>query len=143
MPPRYAFWTILIDQKPTAFRAREQSELLPTLVQLRRTNSDVVLKWFSRERLWDSPEQEREAQRKPKPIERRTREWRPGGTHTDPRARFQKRREGKSSAGRDGKKFDSDRGKPFDAAHGKPFDSARRKPFNSARGRPPKRGPRR
>ena len=93
MPPRYAFWTILIDQKPTAFRAREQSELLPTLVQLRRTNSDVVLKWFARGRLWESPEQEREAQRKPKPpLERRTREWRPGGAHKDPRARFQKRR---------------------------------------------------
>ena len=93
MPPRYAFWTILIDQKPTAFRAREQSELLPTLAQLRRTNKDVVLKWFSRNRLWESPEQEKEAQRRPKPVlERRTREWRPGGAHQDPRARFQKRR---------------------------------------------------
>ena len=93
MPPRYAFWTILIDQKPTAFRAREQSELMPTLTQLRRTNSDVVLKWFARGRVWDSPEQEREAQRQPKPVvERRTREWRPGGAHKDPRARFKKRR---------------------------------------------------
>ena len=91
MPPRYAFWTILIDQKPTAFRAREQDELRPTLAQLRRTNSDVALKWFAHGRLWDSPEQEREAQRKPEPIERRTREWRPGGAHKDPRARFKKR----------------------------------------------------
>ena len=91
MPPRYAFWTILIDQKPTAFRAREQDELRPTLAQLRRTNSDVTLKWFARGRLWDSPEQEREAQRKPEPVERRTREWRPGGAHKDPRARFKKR----------------------------------------------------
>jgi len=104
VPPRYAFWTILIDQKPTAFRAREQSELLPTLVQLRRTNSDVILKWFSRGRLWDSPEQEREAQERPRPvIERRTREWRPGGAHKDPRARFQKRRSTRT---------DGDRGKP-------------------------------
>ena len=31
MPPRYTFWTILIDRKPTAFRAREKEELLPTL----------------------------------------------------------------------------------------------------------------
>jgi hypothetical protein len=93
VPPRYAFWTILIDQKPTAFRAREQSELLPTVAQLRRTNSDVLLKWFARGRVWDSPEQEREAQRQPKPVvERRTREWRPGGAHKDPRARFKKRR---------------------------------------------------
>ena len=101
MPPRYAFWTILIDQKPTAFRAREQSELLPTLVQLKRTNPDVILKWFSRGRLWDSPEQEREAQQKPKPVlERRTREWRPGGAHKDPRARFQKRRSKPAGADR-------------------------------------------
>ena len=93
MPPRYAFWTILIDQKPTAFRAREQAELLPTLAQLRRTNKDVILKWFSRDRLWDSPEQEREARTRPKPAaERRNREWRPGGGHADPRARFRKRR---------------------------------------------------
>ena len=27
MPPRFAYWTILIDQKPTAFRAREQADL--------------------------------------------------------------------------------------------------------------------
>ena len=65
MPPRYAYWTILIDSKPTAFRAREREELLPTFAQLRRTNSDVVMKWFARGRLWDSPEAEREAQRRP------------------------------------------------------------------------------
>jgi hypothetical protein len=158
VPPRYAFWTILIDQKPTAFRAREQSELLPTLAQLRRTNTDVVLKWFARGRLWESPEQEREAQRKPKPIEPRTRDWRPGGAHKDPRARFQERRGGKPSSGRSDKPADSARRKPFDSAHGKPLDSARRKPFGAARkpfgsspgrrfgsahGKPPKRGPRR
>ena len=91
MPPRYAYWTILIDQQPTAFRAREQEELLPTLAQLRRTNTDVSLKWFARGRLWDSPEQEREGQRTPAPVERRTREWRPGGQHEDPRARFRKK----------------------------------------------------
>lgn len=107
MPPRYAFWTILIDQKPTAFRAREQAELVPTLVQLRRTNKDVVLKWFSRGRLWDSPEQERDAQaarraptrdrRAAAPVdEKRGREWRPGGQHKDPRARFKKRGASKS-----------------------------------------------
>lgn len=92
MPPRYAYWTILIDQKPTAFRARERDDLLPTLNQLRRTNSDVVMKWFARGRIWDSPEAERAAQRAPKPPrERRDREWRPGGLHRDPRDRFSKR----------------------------------------------------
>lgn len=90
MPPRYAFWTILIDRRPTAFRARDQAELLPTLAQLRRTNDDVILKWFSRGRLWESPEEERAARTERQ--ERRGREWRPGGQHKDPRARFQKRR---------------------------------------------------
>jgi len=90
VPPRYAFWTILIDRQPTAFRAREREELLPTLAQLRRTNDDVILKWFSRGRLWESPEDERTAQVARK--EQRGREWRPGGQHKDPRARFQKRR---------------------------------------------------
>ena len=104
MPPRYAFWTILIDRQPTAFRAREREELLPTLAQLRRTNRDVVMKWFARGRLWESPEEERAAQvvRREGPRDRRGpsaasgekrgRDWRPGGQHKDPRARFQKRR---------------------------------------------------
>jgi hypothetical protein len=92
MPPRYAYWTILIDQKPTAFRAREREELLPTLNQLRRTSSDVVMKWFARGRVWESPEAERAALRTPKlPQERRGREWRPGGLHRDPRDRFRKK----------------------------------------------------
>ena len=103
MPPRYAFWTILIDQKPTAFRAREQSELLPTVAQLRRTNKDVLLKWFARGRLWDSPEQEREAQQTPAPaMERRPKEWRPGGSHKDPRARFKNKKRAGSGPPRRG-----------------------------------------
>jgi hypothetical protein len=90
VPPRYAYWTILIDQRPTAFRAKSQEDLLPTLHQLRRTNSDVVMKWFARGRLWDSPEAERAAQRKPRVTEVRGRDWRPGGQHKDPRERFKK-----------------------------------------------------
>ena len=95
MPPRYAYWTILIDQKPTAFRARDQEELLPTFNQLRRKNSDVVMKWFARGRIWESPEAEQAARRAPRLQERRTREWRPGGQHRDPRDRFQQKRHGK------------------------------------------------
>ena len=92
MPPRYAYWTILIDSKPTAFRAREREELLPTMTQLRRTNSDVVMKWFARGRLWDSPEAEREAQQRPAATrEKRGGDWRPGGMHKDPRDRFKKK----------------------------------------------------
>ena len=92
MPPRYAYWTILIDDKPTAFRAREKAELLPTLQQLKRTNPNALMKWFARGKLWDTPEQAQWASRNlPKQSERRGRDWRPGGTHRDERARFQKR----------------------------------------------------
>ncbi|PYR58823.1 MAG: hypothetical protein DMF91_16190 [Acidobacteria bacterium] len=92
MPPRFAFWTILIDGKPTAFRARERDELVPTFQQLRRTNKDVVLKWFARGRLWETPEEAQAAQRAPKRTgEKRGSEWRPGGGHADPRARFKKK----------------------------------------------------
>ena len=92
MPPRYAYWTILIDQKATAFRAREREELLPTFHQLKRKNTDVVMKWFARGRLWESPEEAQAAQRAPKaPLEKRGRDWRPGGEHRNPRERFKKR----------------------------------------------------
>ncbi len=91
MPPRYAYWTILIDNTPTAFRAREKEELLPTFHQLQRTNKDVVLKWFARGRLWDTPEAADAARREPVAArEKRGHDWRPGGVHKDPRDRFMK-----------------------------------------------------
>lgn len=93
MPPRHAFWTILIDKAPTAFRARDREDLLPTVTQLRRTNRDVELKWFARGRVWDSQEQERFASRLPRV--RRDPDWRPGGAHKDPRQRFKKSQSGK------------------------------------------------
>jgi hypothetical protein len=103
MPPRFAYWTILIDNAPTAFRARDPNELLPTLTQLKRTNPDVVMKWFARGQLWESPRAERDAQRMPKTFERRGKDWRPGGQHQDPRARFdpkkRKEREAASAGG--------------------------------------------
>jgi hypothetical protein len=92
MPPRFAFWTILIDGKPTAFRARDPQELLPTCNQLKRTSKDVVMRWFARGKLWESPEAERAANQRPKPpMEKRSRDWRPGGAHKDPRDRFKKK----------------------------------------------------
>src|SRR2546422_169092 len=72
MPPRFAYWTILVDGQPTAFRARDQQELLPTLNQLKRTNKDVLLRWFARGRLWESQQQDWEARRQRKtPMEGR------------------------------------------------------------------------
>ena len=86
MPPRYAYWTILIDNRPTAFRASDQADLLPTLHQLKRTNPNAEMKWFARGKLWDTPEQAQWARTNlPKTAERRNRDWRPGGAHKDPR----------------------------------------------------------
>jgi 23S rRNA pseudouridine2605 synthase len=106
VPPRYAYWTILIDDKATAFRAREREELQPTFAQLQRKNANVTMRWFARGKLWESREAEREdfqlhKQAPPAPRERRTdrpegaerrgSDWRPGGAHKDPRDRFKKK----------------------------------------------------
>jgi hypothetical protein len=88
VPPRFAYWTILIDDKPTAFRARDKEELLPTLHQLQRKSPNAVMRWFARGRLWDNPEQAQWALRNAAAVrEKRSRDWRPGGQHADPRAR--------------------------------------------------------
>ena len=90
MPPRYAYWTILIDGTPTAFRAHDQEELLPTLKQLQHANPNAEMKWFSKGRLWSSPADARAAQGSA-PGPKRPGDWRPGGEHADPRARFKKK----------------------------------------------------
>ena len=96
MPPRFVYWTILIDNAPTAFRAREAEELLPTLHQLKRTNNNVMMKWFARGRLWESREEEQadllRRKRETATRERRGKDWRPGGEHKDPRARFARKK---------------------------------------------------
>src|SRR5512136_6269 len=60
MPPRFAFWTIILDGVATSFRAREKAEILPTFHHLKRKNPGAQLKWFSGGKLFDSPEQARE-----------------------------------------------------------------------------------
>ncbi len=93
MPPRFAYWTILLDGQPTAFRARKQEELAPTLRQVRSTNPGASMKWFAHGRLWESPEEALSARaRRPAPGEHRSAQWRPGGQHQDPRARFDAKR---------------------------------------------------
>jgi len=109
MPPRYTYWTIILEGKPTAFRASKEEELLPTLRQLQARHPDAVMLWFARGRLWKSPDEAREAfHARRKPQERRGPEWRPGGAHRDPRDRFkvprdEKRRRFKARLGRGGK----------------------------------------
>ena len=87
---RGTFWVILSGNTPTSFRSSDRETLLPTLKQLQRTQPNVTLQWFERNRLWVGPEEARAAmlaQRK----ERRPHgpAWRPGGNHEDPRAKYQ------------------------------------------------------
>jgi hypothetical protein len=46
MPPRHAYWTILIGDAPTAFRAHDRADLLPTYERLRQKQPDVTMKYF-------------------------------------------------------------------------------------------------
>jgi hypothetical protein len=88
MPPRHAYWTILIDNAPTAFRAHDRADLLPTFERLKQKQPEVTMKYFARGRLWESPEEARRQLERPDPSHARGRDWRPGGTHRDPRDRF-------------------------------------------------------
>ncbi len=96
MPPRFTYWTIILDGQPTAFRAGERDQLLPTLKQLQSKNPAAVLKWFAHGRLWESPEEVWQVKLKAREAardaaeERRSRSWRPGGEHKDPREKFKK-----------------------------------------------------
>jgi hypothetical protein len=115
VPPRYSYWTIIAGGLPTAFRATDRDELLPTFNRLHEKHPDAVMKWFARGRLWNSPEdarvdlQERrsdhgrrqpsargrpesgrrlEGEKPPRQETRRGRDWRPGGAHRDPRQKY-------------------------------------------------------
>jgi len=86
MPPRYSYWTILAGGLPTAFRAAEREDLLPTFNRIRDKHPDAEMKWFARGQLWASPEAAQEDLERVRM--RRDRDWRPGGAHRDPRKRL-------------------------------------------------------
>jgi 23S rRNA pseudouridine2605 synthase len=104
MPPRHAYWTILVDDQPTAFRAHDPEELLATLNRLKEKHPSAVMKWFERGKLWDSRDAARaeglgQGERRwegprpdragePERERSRDRSWRPGGEHRDPRQKY-------------------------------------------------------
>jgi hypothetical protein len=93
MPPRYVYWTIMAGGLPTAFRAAEREELLPTFKRLKDKHPDAEMKYFARGKLWASAEdaeQDAAARRADgrRPTDGRGRNWRPGGEHADPRQKF-------------------------------------------------------
>jgi hypothetical protein len=95
MPPRYSYWTILAGGLPTAFRAAERADLLPTFNRIREKHPDAEMKWFARGRLWASPDDAQADLQRARV--RRSRDWRPGGEHRDPRQKFKTRSERKSA----------------------------------------------
>src|SRR5262245_171650 len=115
MPPRHAYWTILVDDQPTAFRAHDAEELLPTLNRLKQKNGTAVMKWFERGQLWDSREA---AHASPSERESRDRNWRPGGEHRDPRQPYKDAKKARWQ------RFKQNvRGQSFTPPHGDPFRS--------------------
>jgi hypothetical protein len=150
MPPRHAYWTILVDDQPTAFRAHDAEELIPTLNRLKQKHSSAVLKWFERGQLWDSRDDARakglgrgerrwEGPRpdRSEPSPPRDRNWRPGGDHRDPRqkytdakkakwARFKKNIRDRSERARGAPTSDADPRK-FSPPHGDPLRSKTRR----------------
>jgi hypothetical protein len=143
MPPRYSYWTIIAGGLPTAFRAAEREDLLPTFTRLREKQPDAEMKWFARGRLWDSPADARaafDAQRnqgfgahrdrlrrdgaqargdgrpgdqRDRPAEGRGRGWRPGGEHRDPRQKFKDAKKARNQRWRE-EKFERKQERPRD-----------------------------
>lgn len=92
---RFSYWVIVAGAQPTSFRARHAEDLLPTLRQLQRTQPGAALKWFERGRFWDSKEAAAaQARARRRPPDRGP-DWRPGGNHADPRARYKLTRDQK------------------------------------------------
>jgi hypothetical protein len=63
MPPRYAYWTILVDNQPTAFRSGSQEELMPTFKRIQQKHASAKMMWWQNGKLWASRIDAQEAMR--------------------------------------------------------------------------------
>lgn len=54
MPPRYVYWTIIVDGQPTAFRSGSLEDIMPTFNRLKEKQPSAELKWFQNGQLWPS-----------------------------------------------------------------------------------------
>ena len=79
MPPRYAYWTILVDDQPTAFRAGSQEDLMPTFKRLKEKHPSATMMWFQNGKLWPSRLDAQEAMRARGEMGRRGDERQGGG----------------------------------------------------------------
>jgi hypothetical protein len=82
MPPRYAYWTILVDDQPTAFRAGAKEDLLPTFNRLKEKHASAAMMWFQNGKLWPSRLDAQEAMRARGEMGRRG-DARQGGSFRD------------------------------------------------------------
>ncbi|HKW00409.1 MAG TPA: hypothetical protein VJN96_11320 [Vicinamibacterales bacterium] len=132
MARSHAFWVILAGAVPTAFRSPKREDLVPTLHQLQRTQQNVTLMWWDRGRVWESPEAARAALlEKRRQFSDRKDDWRPGGSHRDPRARYQLSRDEKRA------RFKKRLGRPpLESRSDKPFTPRSDKPYGSRPDRP-------
>ena len=146
MPPRYAYWTIIAGGLPTAFRAAEREELLPTFARIQAKHPDAEMKYFARGKLWPSQEEaQREIEtRRAAAAEResargrtsRGRDWRPGGEHRDPRQKFKDAKKDRNLEGRK-RRFEHRQKPGMTSGSGAPSRSAEGPEW---RGRPPGAG---
>jgi hypothetical protein len=63
MPPRHAYWTILVDEQPTAFRAALLEDLQPTFKRLKEKHPSARVVWFQNGKVWNSREDAQAAMR--------------------------------------------------------------------------------
>lgn len=116
-------------QTPTAFRAREREDLIPTFKQLQRTQPDLSLKWWERNRIWSGPGDARdalaEARARKRPSGHKS-DWRPGGDHRDPHQRYEMTRDQKRA------RFKTRQRQPVDPSRG-PRPSGPRRPIKPPR----------
>jgi hypothetical protein len=82
MPPRYAYWTILVDDQPTAFRAGSMEDLMPTFKRLKEKHPSAKMMWFQNAKLWNSRIDAQEAMRARGEMGRRS-DFRQGGGSRD------------------------------------------------------------
>jgi hypothetical protein len=54
VPPRYVYWTIIVDGQPTAFRSGSLEDIMPTFNRLKEKQPSAELKWFQHGKLWPS-----------------------------------------------------------------------------------------
>ena len=106
MPPRYAYWTILVDNQPTAFRSGSQEELMPTFKQLQQKHASAKMMWWQNGKLWASRIDAQEAMRARGEMGRasdfKQRERRPGEGKPEWRRFATEGREPRRSAKREG-----------------------------------------